>query len=153
MVIHTHDMSDFLDHLPSPEREKIRKKMRSPEAYAALRERVKGPEDLEKEMKKSEQLAEVHLQMESEPRKKEEMKKMLEKDVSEQGIEKILETKNMSADARAQIEAGNFQISVSSHPQTHQDALIVAPEGNIQEKIPVKTGMSEHYVAQFLQGA
>ncbi len=31
-------MSDsYLDHLPSRERERIRKKMRSPEAYEALR--------------------------------------------------------------------------------------------------------------------
>ena len=146
-------MSDFLDHLPHSVREGIRKRMRSPEAYEALRDKVKGPEDLEKEMHRSEQLAEVHLQMESEPKKKEKMKSIVEKDMREQGIEKILDTEKISPEAKKQIEAGKFQMSVSSHPTTHQDALVVIPEGNVHEKIPVTVSKSENYVAQFLQAA
>ncbi len=46
-------MSDYMDRLPTKEKERIRKKMRSPEAYERLREKVKGPEDLENEMEKS----------------------------------------------------------------------------------------------------
>ena len=78
-------MSDsFLDRLPSNEREKIRKRMRSPEAYERLREKVKGPEDLEKEMDRSEKLAEAHLAMESDPRLKESLKSSIEQSIGEQ---------------------------------------------------------------------
>jgi hypothetical protein len=141
-------MSDFMDHLPSKEREKIRKRMRSPEAYEALREKVKGPEDLEKEMKRSEQLAEVNFELQSNPEKKERMKSGIEKDIAEQGIEKVLDAKNLSPELKSSLESGKFTVAISAHPTTHEDTLVVMPEGNIQEKIPVKTTFTEKYTGQ-----
>jgi hypothetical protein len=143
-------MSDnFMDHIPSHEREKIRKRMRSPEAYEKLREKVKGPEDLEKEMARSEKLAELNFALESEPKTHEALKKQVEKDIAEQGAEKVLEGK-MSADAQKSFEKGRFIVQVSAHPKTHQDALVAVPEGNVQEKLPIKPSFSDKYAAQFL---
>jgi hypothetical protein len=141
--------SSFMDHIPSHEREKIRKRMRSPEAYEKLREAVKGPEDLEREMARSEKLAELNFAMESEPKTHDAVKKQVEKDISEQGVEKVLE-QHAPADAKKSLEQGKFIVQVSSHPKTHQDALVVVPEGNIQEKLPIKPSFSDRYVAQFL---
>jgi hypothetical protein len=138
-------MSDFMDRLPSKEKERVRKRMRSPEAYEALRERVKGPEDLEKEMQRNDRMAEVSYALESEPKTKEKLKAQIEKDIGEQGIESVLES--VSDTDRAKIEQGKFTVAISSHPSTHEDALMVVPEGNVQEKIPVKLSMSDAYVA------
>ncbi len=149
-IIYTNRMSDFFDRLPSGVREGIRKRMRSPEAYERLREKVKGPEDLEKEMKRSEQLAELHFAMESEKGIAEKLKTAIEKDISEQNIENIVDVADLSPDIRTQLETGKFTVSVSSHPSTHEDALILMPEGSIQEKIPVKVSFSEQYAGQVL---
>lgn len=143
-------MSDYVDHLPSHEREKIRKKMRSPEAYERLREKVKGPEDLENEMKKSEQLAELHFALESDRSVGEKIKASIDKDISEQGIENIVETDALSPDTKKQLEAGKFTLAVSAHPSTQEDTLMLLPEGNVQEKIPVKISFSEQYAGQVL---
>ena len=134
------------------ERERIRKRMRSPEAYEKLRESVKGPEDLEKEMKKNEQLAELHFGIESEPALQEALKQQVEKDMTEQGIENVLESAPQSADAKKALEQGKFKLTVSAHPTTHHDALMVQPEGNVQEKLPVKPAFSDRYVGQFVLG-
>jgi hypothetical protein len=141
--------SSFMDHLSSHEAQKIRKRMRSPEAYEKLRERVKGPEDLEKEMARSEKLAELNFAMESEPKTHESVKKQIEKDLKDQGMEKVIEN-HPSAEAKEALKQGKFIVQVSSHPKTHQDALVVIPEGHVQEKLPIKPGFSESYVAQFL---
>ena len=143
-------MSDFLDRLPSQEREKIRKRLRSPEAYEALREKVKGPEDLEKELDKSERMAELHFQLESEPRMREQLKLQVEQDLREQGIEAMLEGE-LSAEARTAIERGNFAIAVLPHPDTHQDVLTIVSEGTVQEKIPLTTKISDTYSAHILK--
>lgn len=125
--------------------------MRSPEAYERLREKVKGPEDLEQEMDRSEKLAELHLALESEPTLKQSLKSSIEKDIAEQGIESVLDTENISPEAKQAIEQKNFTASVESHPQTHEDALVILSEGNVQEKIPVKQVYSEKYAKQLLQ--
>lgn len=144
-------MSDsFLDRLPSNEREKIRKRMRSPEAYEHLREKVKGPEDLEKEMDRSEKLAEAHLAMESDPRLKELLKSSIEQSISEQGIDALVDTENISAETRAAIEQGKFDVAIDTHPETNDDALVMVSEGNVQEKIPVKQSFAEKYIAQVM---
>ncbi len=142
-------MSDFMDQLPSKEKERIRKKMRSPEAYERLRDKVKGPEDLENEMKKSEQLAELHFALESDEKIAEKLKATIEKDLREQGVESMIETEALSAEAKQQIEAGKFTLAVSAHPSTHEDGLMLLPEGNVQEKIPLKASFSEQYAGQF----
>jgi hypothetical protein len=138
-------MSDFMDRLPSKEKERIRKKMRSPEAYERLREKVKGPEDLENEMKRSEQLAELHFALESDEKIAEKMKTSIEKDISEQGIENILDVDQLSPEMKTQIEAGKFSLAVSAHPSTHEDVVMIIPEGNIQEKIPLTQSLSDSY--------
>ncbi len=144
-------MSDgYMDHLPSAEREKIRKRLRSPEAYEKLREKVKGPEDLEKEMDRSEKLAELQFEMESDPEKKEKVKQAVSEQIRESGVEGVLEEgTEMSPETKAQLEQGKITVSVSSHPGTHEDALTVAPEGNVSEKLPVKQALTDQWTAQF----
>ncbi len=146
-------MSDaFLDHIPSQEREKIRKKMRSPEAYERLRESVKGPEDLEREMDKAEKLAELSFALETEPHMQEKMKKTIEKELQEKGIDALLDLSEDLPHAVSQmLLAGKFSVAVSSHPSTHEDTVVVVPEGNIQEKIPLKQNLSNAYAGAALQ--
>ncbi len=142
-------MSDsYLDHLSTPERERIRKRMRSPEAYEMLREKVKGPEDLEREMKKNERMAEIRFQMESEPAMAETMKATVEKDIQERGVEQIFD-QELSKEAKKALMEGKFTLTVTSHPKTHQDVLVAIPEGHIQEKLPIKPTLGEEYVRQF----
>jgi hypothetical protein len=144
-------MSDsYLDHIPSAEREKIRKRMRSPEAYEKLREKVKGPEDLEREMDRNEKMAELSFALESEPKTHDALKKSVENDLASLGIEAVLE-QAPSPEAKNNLERGKFKLTVSAHPSTHQDHLMVVSEGNVQEKIPVKTSFSEKYVTSLLQ--
>lgn len=145
-------MSDsWLDRVPSAEREKIRKRMRSPEAYAELREKVKGPEDLEREMEHNEAMAELRFEMESEPALKEALKKQVEKDMNEKGIEHVLEHQP-SADAKAALDRGAFKVSVEAHPKTQLDQLVAVPEGNVQEKLPIKLSLCNQYLSQFMRG-
>jgi len=125
-------MSSWLDILPSSERAKIRQKLRSPEEYERLREKVKGPEDLEREMKWNEAMAELSFAIETEPTIKEALKNQIEKDLREEGV-----------------EVGDFDILVEENPETNQDQLMMVPEGNVGEKIPVKKSLSEQYVYQF----
>ncbi len=148
-LIHNSSMSDsYIDHIPSQEREKIRKRMRSPEAYEQLRERVKGPDDLEREMERNEKMAEMRFALETEPRAHDMLKKSVENDIREKGAETVLETINMSPDLTKALEQGKFRLAVSSHPVTHVDQLMVLPEGAVQEKLPVKLSFSDTYSAQ-----
>ena len=139
----------FLDHLPSNERRKLRKMM-SPEAYEKLREKVKGPEDLEHELKKAEHLAEVHFGLESDPKMQEKLKSSVSSDIAEKGITQVMDLAWSSEKAKKQIEQGKFRLTVSSHPATHEDQLVAVPEGIVQEKIPVKVSYSDKYVMQLI---
>lgn len=144
-------MSDnFFDHIPSHERERIRKRMRSPEAYEKLRESVKGPEDLEREMEKMDAMAEMHFALESDHQMQEAMKKTVTQ-AMEQGIESVLDHPNLSPEAKKSLEAGKFKLTVSAHPKTHQDQVMVVPEGNVQEKIPVTQKLNDQLASQFKQ--
>lgn len=136
----------WINSIPSHERERIRMRMRSPEAYEKLREKVKGPEDLEKELKRNEAMAELHFGFETEPRLHDALKNQVEKDLREQGIEGVLDLQNVSAESKKAIESGKFTLTISSHPTTHHDALAVIPEGNVQEKIPVKPVFTDRYL-------
>ncbi len=144
-------MSDnFFDHIPSHERERIRKRMRSPEAYEKLRESVKGPEDLEREMEKMDAMAEMHFALESDHKMQESMKKTVEKAL-EQGIEEVLDHPSVSAETKKSLEAGKYKLTVSAHPKTHQDQVMVVPEGNVQEKLPVTQKLNDQLTTQFIQ--
>ncbi|MFH0770210.1 MAG: hypothetical protein V1926_02415 [Candidatus Peregrinibacteria bacterium] len=136
-------MSDsYLDHLPSHEREKILRRLRSPAEYERLREKVKGPEDLEREMVKADRLAEAFIRLESDPKLKETLRQTVEKDILEQGMENVLEKPFV----------GGFDVAIQMNPKTHEDQVVVIPEGVVQEAIPVKMTMSEQYVSQLISG-
>lgn len=143
-------MTSWLDHLPSQERAKIRKRLRSPEAYEALRNTVKGPEDLERELHRAEQLAEVHFALETTPGLQDALQAMARKDMAERGIDAVLEVDGLSPDGRHALEQGKFTLHIAAHPVSHEDALVAVAEGNVQEKIPVKPSFSDRYVAQCL---
>lgn len=140
----------FLDNLPSQEREKIRKRLRSPEAYERLREKVKGPEDLAEEMDRSEKLAELHFSMESDPRMRESVKNAVVEDAQTNGLEQMLDAQPSSPDVLRALREGRFTVAVAAHPETQEDTLVLVPEGNVQEKIPLTQNMSERYAGQFL---
>lgn len=140
----------FLDHLPSREREKIRKRLRSPEEYERLREKVKGPEDLEREMKKSEQMAEANFRLETEPETAERLHDRMAKDLKERGVEALFENGDVSESVRAALEQGRFTVSIEAHPKTNEDVLVVLPEGNVQDTLPVKPVQSERYIQALL---
>ncbi len=138
-------MSDpFLDHLPSAEQEKVRKRLRSPGAYEKLRQNVKGPEDLEKELAKAERLADASLEMETNPEAKEQVKKGIEKDLRENGIENVLEkAESISPAVREQLTQGKFTVAISP-----DDGVSVLPEGNVTDRLPVKPALSDQYVTR-----
>ncbi len=143
-------MSDSpLDHLPSSERERVRKRLRSPEAYEKLREKVKGPEDLEKELAKAERLADASLEMETNPESKEKVKKGIEKDLKEQGAETVLEhADQLPADTRQKLEQGKFTVT-----STPDKGLSVVPEGNVSDRLPLKQTFSDQYISALLSSA
>ena len=138
----------WLDHIPSNERRKL-KQMMSPEAYERLREKVKGPEDLERELKRSEQLAELSFEMHTNEKLREKMSAQVEQDMNEQGIENVFDLRNVPPKLQRALLQGKFTMTVASNPHTHHDQLMAVPEGQVQEKIPLKTSMSDRYVAQF----
>tara|TARA_B100001971_G_scaffold209190_1_gene232335 strand:- start:881 stop:1306 length:426 start_codon:yes stop_codon:yes gene_type:complete len=128
--------------LPPGLREKMKraKKKMSPAAYEKLRERVKGPEDLEKELGQMEHLANLKFNMESEPHVKEKLKEKIKEDIDAKGMDEVL---------AGNLEEGDFDVSIEENPDTHEDQLVVAPEGNVSEKIVIKPAYSEQYIAQF----
>ncbi len=138
-------MSDsFLDRLAGPEKQRIIKRLRSPEAYERLREKVKGPEDLEQELDRAEKLAELHFALESDRDTHEKMKSFVERSLKEEGIDALVEKPDeLSEDARDALKEGRFSLAVSS-----DETLTLLPDGNIHETIPVKTFLLESCVAQ-----
>lgn len=148
-------MSDsFLDHLAGPEKQRIIKRLRSPEAYERLRENVKGPEDLERALDHAEKMAELHFALESQEYERERMKSIVEKSVSEQGIENVLEApRDSSEEAKRAITEGRFHLEVSPHTETHKDTLMIVFEGSVQERVPVKMSLAEVCVSQLTKNA
>jgi len=143
---YTLSMAFWLDLLPSNEREKIRRRLRSPEEYERLREKVKGPEDLEREMDRNERMAEARFALESEPKAKEMLRKQIAEDLKSSPPESVLDR------APASVSKGNFDVIIDVNPQTKEDQVFVIPEGNVQEKIPVQQTFSEQYITQLLSG-
>lgn len=126
--------------------------MMSPAAYEKLRERVKGPEDLEREMEKSAGLAELRLEMETMPEVGEQLRQSIDADVREQGSEQVFDLQLATPNAQKALEQGKFTLAVSSHPVTHEDALVALSEGAVQEKLPVKPAFAEKYVGNIVRG-
>lgn len=148
-MVYTHSMADsWMDHIPTHEREKIRRRMRSPEAYEALRENVKGPEDLEREMRRNERMAEVQFSLETQPEARETLRAALQDDIAEHGMESVFDLPSALSDAaRAAIVDGKFTVQVQSMPDGH-DKLTAVPEGNVHDRLPVKPSFANTYIGQ-----
>lgn len=135
--------------LPSNERQKIKEKYKmSAAAYEKLRQKVKGPEDLEREMDRNEVMAQLKFDLETQAHMKEALQKQLEKDIAEQGIEAVLQSPDIPAELRQQLEGGNFDVTVASPVESEPDQLVIAPEGNIAEVIAVNSSLADSYLSQ-----
>lgn len=140
-------MSSWLDMLPANERQRIREKYKlSASAYEALREKVKGPKQLEQEMRRNEALAQLKFGLETEPVMKEALRSQIEKDISEHGIETVLDCAQVAPDIRAAIERGAFEVTVDEPSKDAPDHLVVVPEGNVTDRLPVHATFAESYV-------
>ncbi len=141
--------NSWLDILPSSERQKIREKYRlSAAAYEKLREKVKGPEDLREEMIRNEIMARLRFGLETEPALKDALKKQIEKDITEKGIEAVLSSPGLPDILRQLLESGRFDVTVASPSEHEPDQLVVVPEGNVQEKLPVHMSLTNAYLSQ-----
>ncbi len=149
--------SSWIDHIPSQEREKIRKRMRSPEAYEKLREKVKGPEDLEKEMEKNAEFAETKLAIETDPKSQEKSKEAVKAFASEKGIDAAFESS--SETLKEALKTGRFEVTVDARPKEPKLAVKLknapqktatdAPSGNVSEVFPLKMSLQQQIVASF----
>lgn len=140
----------WVDMLPSYERRKRRMERMDPAAYEKLREKVKGPEQLAEEMDRNEELAELALALELEPKLKEELKKDIERIMQDMGLTAVIDSaSSLSGSSMQDIEQGKFTVSVDTDPKTNRDQIVLSPEGNVQEKIPMNYSLNEQYVSQF----
>ena len=119
----------------------------SPDAYERLREKVKGPDDLEKELKRGEQMAELSFELQTDEKLREKLRSQAHEDLRTQGIENVFDVQKISLESRKALEQGKFLLAVASHPATHEDQLVAVPEGNVQERIPIKTLLSDQYIS------
>lgn len=143
-------MSDsFLDRLGSVEKQRVIKRLRSPEAYERLREKVKGPEDLERALDRAEKMAELHFALEANEPQQEKMKQAVSRAFEAGGIDAVAEKPGeLSEEARAAIAEGKFSLAVSTDANTHDDILAILPEGNVGESVPVSMSLTESCVSQ-----
>lgn len=143
-------MSNWLDILPPNERHRLREKYKmSAAAYEKLREKVKGPEDLEREMLWNEAMAKLKFGLETEPALKQALTQQIERDIAERGIENVLMLPEAGAQKLHGV-IGQFEVTVEHGADNTPDQLVLVPEGNVQEKIPVKRGQAESYIAQMI---
>lgn len=154
-------MSDsFLDFIPSQEREKIRRRMRSPEEYERLREKVKGPEDLEREMNKNSEYAEFSFGLEAEKGMKESVKQSIAEQIADGGVNSIVEGK-LDKQTKAALEAGKFDIVADSSQEAapklrirpssggESGGTMDAPSGKVSEALPLKPSFQEKLLSTF----
>ncbi|KKW39931.1 MAG: hypothetical protein UY90_C0092G0002 [Candidatus Peregrinibacteria bacterium GW2011_GWA2_54_9] len=111
---------------------------------------MKGPEDLEREMEKNELLAELKFALETEPKIQEELRKEIEKDLREQGAEQILEAGNLTPKVQDALASGAFTVGIDVNPSSGNEQIVLQPEGNVAEKIPLQKSVSEQYTAGFM---
>ena len=138
-----------MDLLPTYERERMRRKLRSPEAYAETREKVKSPEQIEEEMRQNDRLAQLRFGLETEPKLKNALKEQIKRDCGERGAEAMLAHADISPDARRAIENGDFDIVIDAPDERGDDQIILAPSGNVSERLALKKSVSDRYVSQF----
>lgn len=145
---YTAGMSSWLDSLPTNERQRIKEKYKlSESAYEKLRQKVKGPEDMEREMEQNHVLAELKFGLETEPVMKQALQRQIENDIAEHGIENVLELNDLSSEIRSLIEKGKFEVTVDESLNYAHDQIVVCLEGNVSDKVPVKTRFAEAYLS------
>lgn len=151
--MYNHAMDGF-EKVPERMRHRLERLRLSPQEYDRLREKVRerGPEFMEKELQHMEKMAELKFALETEPGVREAVRSKIQEDIKEKGVEEVLEVGNLPLKLTDALEKGRFDISIEPHPETKQDQLMVVPEGNVSEKIPVKGAMSEQYVGQVVKG-
>ena len=120
----------------------------SPSAYEKMRERVKGPEDLKDELMWNEAMAQLKFTLETEKTVKDALKKQIESDMKEGGMEAVLQNPDIPQEIRQQLEDGKFDVTVGAPKEDAHDRLVLVPEGNVDEKMPIRFSMSESYVSQ-----
>ena len=139
----------WVDLVPMYERERLRKRLRSPEAYAESREKVKSPEEIAREMDRSAMLAELRFGLETEPGLKEALKKQIEKYMRERGPEAVLARGDLPPEIRRAIESGNFDVRVDAPSEDEPDQVMIAPTGNVAETVALQKGVGDAYASQF----
>jgi hypothetical protein len=144
-------MSDpAMDGLPSHERERVRKRLRNPWEYAKLREKVKGPEDLQRELRAAEALADAKLALESDEQAQEGLRRSMHEQVQAQGPESLVDVAKLTPQQRSTLEQGRFTVAVREDAKGTSDALSVVPEGNVSDRLPLKPAASLRYTQQLL---
>ncbi|PIR54176.1 hypothetical protein COU75_02220 [Candidatus Peregrinibacteria bacterium CG10_big_fil_rev_8_21_14_0_10_42_8] len=139
----------WLDKFPSGEKERVRERFRmSPAAYEKMRERVKGPEDLKEEMQWNEAMAQLKFALETEKELKDALIEQIASDIESGGLESVLESVDLPQEIRDQLERGEFDVHVDTPVESERDQIVLVPEGNITEKIPINFSLSETYVSQ-----
>ncbi|MFH1444407.1 MAG: hypothetical protein ABIG34_03385 [Candidatus Peregrinibacteria bacterium] len=148
-------MSDsWLDRIPTTKRQRLRERFHLSEAeYERLREKVKGPEDLEREMERNELLAELKFAMESEPKLAEALRAQVQEDIQQFGLSSVLRSLHLSMSLKQALEKGDFTLSIQPDQKTNVDQLVVVPEGKVEEAMPISPAFSEQYLGQFKQSA
>ena len=136
----------WLDMLPNNEKRKLRKRMRSPEAYAESREKVKSLEEISDEVDQNELMADLQFALETEPHVQEALKQEIEKDLIDIGIENMMEGAPSSAMIDA-LSSGGYKLSVQTNEGTGIEEIVLTAEGNISEKLPMKKSYSDKYIA------
>lgn len=138
----------WLDKLPSGEKQKIRERFRmSPAAYEKMRERVKGPEDLEKEQVWNEAMAQLKFTLETEPEVQKALAEQIASDIESGGLESVIENTELSQETIDQLEKGDFEVSIDAPHENAHDQIVLVPEGNVSEKIAIRFSLSETYVS------
>lgn len=136
-------MNSWLDLMPSSERQRVREKYKmSAAAYEQLREKVTGPEEMEREMRKNEQLASLKFALETEPTVKEALKKQIEKDLSEDS-EGVLES-SVSHEVLSSFLEEGFDVSIDSD----SDKMVIHPEGNVTETVAISSHVRDAYASE-----
>ena len=100
-------------------------------------------------MERNGDLAELALALELEPKLQEELKKEIEKDLKGMSLDQIFANpESISGEAQDSLYSGDFDVSIDTNPDTQEDQLVLTPEGNVNEKLPVKFSLSEKYAGQ-----
>ena len=139
----------WLDKLPGGEKQKIQERFRmSPAAYEKMRENVKGPEDLEKEQAWNESMAQLKFTLETEPEAKAALIEQIVSDIESGGLESVIENTDLPQEVIDNLREGEFDVIIDATREDAHDQIVLVPEGNVNEKIPISFSLSETYVSQ-----